>query len=243
MVGGFDDVEVVFDDDDGVAGVDEFLQDLEQFVNVGEVEAGRWFVEDVDGLARRAFAQFFGELDALGLAARERGRRLADLDVAEADIEQSLQLLFDRRNVFEQGQSVFDGGVEEVGDREALEFDRERFAIVPVAAAHVAGDVHVGQEVHLDAFHAAAFASLAASAFDVKGKPAGFVTAGSGFGEHGVQLAKRRKQSRKGRRIRPRRTADRFLIDLDDLVHEIEAFDAVVLQSFAADGRFVDVLV
>src|SRR4051812_42101479 len=55
VVGGFDDVEVVFDDDDGVAGVDELLEDVEELVDVGEVEAGGRFVEDVDGLAGRAF--------------------------------------------------------------------------------------------------------------------------------------------------------------------------------------------
>ena len=50
-VGGFDDVEVVFDDDDGVAGVGEALEDLDELAGVGEVEAGGGFVEDVDGFA------------------------------------------------------------------------------------------------------------------------------------------------------------------------------------------------
>jgi hypothetical protein len=37
--------------------------------------------------------QFLGELDALRLAARQRRRLLADLDVAEADALQRLQLV------------------------------------------------------------------------------------------------------------------------------------------------------
>ena len=45
-VGGFDDVEVMLDDEQGVAGVDEFLEDREQAFDVGEVEAGGGLVED-----------------------------------------------------------------------------------------------------------------------------------------------------------------------------------------------------
>ena len=104
----------------------------------------------------------------MGLAAGQGCRGLADLDVAEADVEQGFELLADRRDVFEQRQGVLDGGVEEVGNREALEADGERFAVVAVAAADIAGDVNVGQEVHLDPLQAAALARLAAAAFDVK---------------------------------------------------------------------------
>ena len=45
-VGGFDDVEVVLDDEEGVAGIDEFLEDDEEVLDVGEVEAGGGLVED-----------------------------------------------------------------------------------------------------------------------------------------------------------------------------------------------------
>src|SRR3954469_14660905 len=47
-VGRLDDVEVVLDDQDGVAGVDESMQDLEELLDVGEVEAGRRLVEDIE---------------------------------------------------------------------------------------------------------------------------------------------------------------------------------------------------
>ena len=45
-VGAFDDVEVVLDDQQAVAGVDEALEDAEQALDVGEVEAGGGLVED-----------------------------------------------------------------------------------------------------------------------------------------------------------------------------------------------------
>ncbi len=189
------------------------------------------------------FREFFRELDALGLAAGERCRGLADLDVAEADIEQSFEFLADRGNIFEQRQGILDCGIEQVGDREAFEFDGERFAVVAVAPANVARDVNVGQEIHLDAFQPAAFARLAATAFDVEREASGFVTTCPRFRQHRVKLAQRREQPGKRRRIRTRRAADRFLVDLDDLIDEIEAFDAVVGERLAADRRFVNVLV
>ena len=50
-VGGLDHVEVVLDDQHRVAGVDEVVQHLEQQLDVGEVEAGRRLVEQVERAA------------------------------------------------------------------------------------------------------------------------------------------------------------------------------------------------
>ncbi len=59
----------------------------------------------------------------------------------------------------------------------ALELHLERLAIVALAVADVAGDVDVGQEVHLDLDQAVALARLAAAALDVEAEPAGLVAA------------------------------------------------------------------
>jgi hypothetical protein len=72
-VGGLDDVQVVLDDDDGVARVAQLVQHLEQQVDVGEVQAGGGFVEDVERAAGVALAQLQRQLHALRLAARQRG--------------------------------------------------------------------------------------------------------------------------------------------------------------------------
>ena len=56
-VGGFEDVQVVFDDDDGVARVAQLVQHFERQINVGKVQAGGWLVEDVERAAGVAFAQ------------------------------------------------------------------------------------------------------------------------------------------------------------------------------------------
>ncbi len=50
-VGGLDDVEVVLDDEERAAAVDEFAEGGEELGDVVEVEAGGGLVEDVEGAA------------------------------------------------------------------------------------------------------------------------------------------------------------------------------------------------
>ena len=89
------DAHVVLNADDGVALVDEPVQHAEEQAHVLEVQAGRRLVEDVQRATGVALAQLRGQLDALRLAAGERRRALAEVDVAEADIVQRLELLPD----------------------------------------------------------------------------------------------------------------------------------------------------
>ena len=121
VVGVADDVEVVLDDDDGVAEVGEAVEDFEQLAHVVEVEAGGGLVEEVEGAAGLALGEFAGELHALGFAAGEGGGGLAEMDVAEADVDQGLQLGRGGGDVLEDGQRVGDGQVEQVGDGVAVE--------------------------------------------------------------------------------------------------------------------------
>ncbi len=76
-VGRLDDVQIVLDDQDRVAAIGQTMQHAEQQFDIGEVQPGGRFVEDVQRPPGRLAAQFPRQLDPLGLAARERGRRLA----------------------------------------------------------------------------------------------------------------------------------------------------------------------
>ena len=89
-VGGLDDVEVVLDDDDGVARVDQALEDRQQHADVLEMEAGGRFIQDVEGLAGIPFGQFAGQLDTLRFASRQRDSRLAQFDVTQSHVYQGL---------------------------------------------------------------------------------------------------------------------------------------------------------
>jgi hypothetical protein len=69
----------VLDDDHGVAAADQSLQRSYQPRHVGHVQAGRRLIEDVERAAGAGRGQLGPEPDALRLAARERGRGLAEL--------------------------------------------------------------------------------------------------------------------------------------------------------------------
>src|SRR6185503_3435560 len=59
-VRGLDDVQVVLDDHDRIALVDELVQHLEQAPDVGEVQSGGRLVQDVEGPPRRPPAELGG---------------------------------------------------------------------------------------------------------------------------------------------------------------------------------------
>ena len=57
-VRGFDDIQVVFDDNHSVALVAQVVKDAEQLLDIVEVQASGRFVEDVEGAAGVALGQF-----------------------------------------------------------------------------------------------------------------------------------------------------------------------------------------
>src|SRR5205823_7883714 len=92
----------------------------------------------------------------------------------------------------------------------------------------VAGDVDIGQKVHLNLDHAVALAGLAAPALDVEAEAPRLVAARLGLRQAGEPFADRRERAGVGRGIAARRAADRRLVDIDDLVEMFEPVDAVV---------------
>src|SRR5690606_23328092 len=105
----------------------------------------------------------------------------------------------------EEFHAFFHGHVENISDGVALEENFERFAIVALAVANVAGDVDVRKEVHLDLDDAVALAGLTASALDVEREPTRLVTARFGLWQTGKPVADRRKCAGIGRGIGTRR--------------------------------------
>jgi hypothetical protein len=124
--------------------------------------------------------------------------------------------------VLEEVDGLLHRHVEHVRDRLALEADVERLAVVALAVALLARDVHVRQEVHLDLDLAVAAADLAAPALDVEGEAPGLVAPRPGLLRLGVDVADDVEQPGVGRRVGPRRAPDRRLVDGDDLVELVE---------------------
>src|SRR5215472_13186228 len=81
-IGVADDIEVVLDDDHRVTQIGETVEDLQQFAHVLKVETRCGFVEKIKGTPSLPFGELLGQLHALGFAAGERDRGLAQLDVA-----------------------------------------------------------------------------------------------------------------------------------------------------------------
>ena len=125
-------VFVVFDHDDGIAQVPQTLQAMDQAHVVALVQTDAWFVQDVEDIDELG-ANLGGESNALCLAARQRGRLLADMDIRETDALQRLELVTHRRHRLEQLGRFFDGHIEHVGDVLPFVRDFQRLAIVALS--------------------------------------------------------------------------------------------------------------
>ena len=91
VVGGFQDVEIVLDDDQRVPRFEQLLERGQQLGDVVEVEAGRRLVEHVENAIAGARREMRRDLDALRFSARQGRRRLAEAQIAEADFVEHLQ--------------------------------------------------------------------------------------------------------------------------------------------------------
>ena len=225
-VRGLDHVEIVLDDDDGVALVHQPLQNEHEFADVLEVQARRRLVEDVHRAAIGALLQLRRQLHALRLATRQRRRRLAQTHVAQADVDEGVQVPGDGLDRLEELRGLRNRHVQDLGDGLSLVQHLEGLAVVPGPVAHLAGHVDVGQEVHLDLQRAVALARLAPAALDVEAEAARLVAAHLRLLRIGEQVPDLVEHARVRRRIRPRRAADRRLVDLHQLVQLIQALHA-----------------
>src|SRR5215510_4346803 len=84
-------VQVVLDDDNRTARVDELPERCKQAIDVVEVQSSGWLVEDVQSSFAGSPGQVRCELHSLSLPAGQRRRRLAQSQVAESDVIQHSQ--------------------------------------------------------------------------------------------------------------------------------------------------------
>jgi len=238
VVGGVDDVGVVLDDDDCGSLVYQGVEHSDELADLVHVQAGCGLVEDVESAGEISFAELAGYFDALGFAAGEGGGCLTELDVFETDLREDVETAHERRVVGEEFAGLTHGHVEDVGDAFTLIFDFEGLGVVALALAGLAGDVDVGQEMHLDANLAVALAGFAAAAFDVEGESTGLVASGAGLFGTGENLANLVEYLGVGGRVGTRRTTDGRLVDGDDFLYLFETVNAADL---AGVVRFVSV--
>ena len=229
MVGGLDHIQIVLDDHHRVAHVHQLLEHLNELVHVGGVQAGGGLVQDIDGLAGGALGQLGGQLDPLGLAAGQGGGGLAQLDVAQAHLVEGLELVVQPGEVLKEGEGLLHRHLQHLIDVLAFVAHLQGLPVVPLALAHLAGHVDVGEEVHLNFQQAVALAGLAAPAPDVEGEAARAVAPGLGVGGGGEQITDVVEQAGIGGRVGAGGAADGGLVNVDDLIQELLPLDARVL--------------
>src|SRR5690606_18320611 len=150
VVGVRDDVEVVLDDDHGVAGIHQAREHRQQPFDVGEVQPRGRLVQDVEGATGAGPRQLPGELDALRFAAGQGGGGLPDLQIPEPDVGERLQAARDGRVRGELLEPFTNAHRQRVGDGRALVGHAQGRLVEAPSVAFVAGDVDVGEKMHLD---------------------------------------------------------------------------------------------
>ncbi len=233
-VAGAHHVQVVLDHHQAVAGVQELAQRAHQPGDVVEVQAGGRLVEQeqlalarrglaAGGLGLRCLGQVAGELEALRLAARQRGHGLAELDVVQPDVDDGLQhahhLAVARKQLHRLGHGEVKhvGHVQvaraQVGGRLAVDAHLQHLRPVALAVAVGAAQVDVAEELHLDVLEARAAAGGAAPVAAVEAE----------FGRGVAALARQRRVGKQ----------------LADGVPGADVADRVGARGLA-DGRLVD---
>src|SRR5262249_25550460 len=128
--------------------------------------------------------------------------------VAQPDVVDRLKHLVDTRKVLEEAERFFDGHVQYIGDVLASIMNLQRLCVVACAAADLAIDIHIRQEVHLDALGPLPLARFASAALDVEAESASFVAAELGIARLGENATDFVEDARVRRRIRSWRSAN-----------------------------------
>ena len=181
MIRALDDVQIMLDDQHTAARFAEPLEYLQQSLHVVYMQSRSRLVENIERAPRVSPAQLGCEFYALRLAAGELRARLTDLDIAQAHIVERLQFPCDLRQRLKEAKRFLHRHIEHIIDVFAFVVHFQRFAIITLSAADLAGNVDIRQEVHLNLDDAVSVASLASAALDVETEASVAVAAHSGI--------------------------------------------------------------
>ena len=95
MVGTLDDIQVMFDNYQGMASFYQRLESMEQSLDIMEVQTGGWLIEDEERRRLVFLADKVGEFHTLVLSAGEGTGVLAELDIAQSNLLQRLEFADD----------------------------------------------------------------------------------------------------------------------------------------------------
>ena len=226
-IGGFDDVEIVLDDEKRGAGLEQFAKRGEKFGDVLEVQAGGGLVEDIEDAVIFRPRKIGSQLEALRFAARKRGCRLAEAKITEADFVEHAQLGNDFGNTGEKSQGFARGHLENIVDILAAIANVENAGLEASAAAFLADELDVGEKLHFNGDGAIALAGLAAATGDVERKMTGGEPAALGIGRRGKDFANGIKGLEIGGGVGAGRASNGRLIHDHDFAEMLIALEAL----------------
>ena len=237
-VGGLNNVKIMLNNEHRIPCIDETLQNIKKLPHIFHMQARGGLVENVERFTRLPTLQLARELYALSLAARKRGGRLAQSNVAQAHIVQRLELTRQARQVLEKLERLVDRHIEHVVHVFAAVCHLQGLAVIAHAAAHLARHINIGQEVHLDFDLAITFARLAAATAHIEAEAARRIAARLRLLRARKQRANVIPQADIRRRIRTRRATDGALVDIDNLIKRLVARELAVFAR--AMARVID---
>ena len=91
-ISGFYHIQVVFNDDDGIAVIAEPVQYGKQLFNIVEVQAGSGFIKDVQRVSCVAFGQFTRQFYPLRFATGQSRGALAQFYIIKTDLGECFKL-------------------------------------------------------------------------------------------------------------------------------------------------------
>ena len=86
VVGAFDNVEIVLNNDHRVSGINQTIQHFYQLMHIGNMQAGSRLVQNINGLSCFTLGKLQRQLHALRFTAGKCGRTLTQLDITKANI-------------------------------------------------------------------------------------------------------------------------------------------------------------
>ena len=145
-----------------------FLKAVSSFAMSSKCRPGGRLVEHVQDAIAGSRRQVRRNLDALRLAARQRGRRLTEAQIAQPDFVEHLQPAQHFRRRAEKRERLADGEIEHLVDVLRAVLHLEHLRLEAAAVALIARHEDVGEKLHLDAHFAFALARLASAAGHVE---------------------------------------------------------------------------
>src|SRR5258708_6219563 len=214
-VRGFDDVKIVFDDQQRSAALQQLAERAEELRDVVEMQTCSRFVQNVEDALIIGAAEVRGQLQALRFSAGKRCRRLPETQVAESNFIQDSEFGNNLGYVNEKRQRFANRQLQYLVDIFPVITDFQNAALEARAPALFADEFDVRQKLHLHGDSAVALTGFAAASGHVERKMTGGVAAPFRIGRFRKYISDRVKRFEIRGRIRTRRAADGRLIHND----------------------------